>query len=346
MSDQLQLWTEDDLLKLNGLAETLTLEFKSSALLAKERGEIVGDLSREISGLANTEGGTVVIGIKERREGKRRIADGLDEGADRDWIGPEQFQQIVQSSISPYLPGLRLFRVDLPVTRPGRCAYVIQVPKGSTAYQARDRKYYGRSEFNVEALPDHEIRLRMMRGRVASASLEIVGMRTQTADEDYQERFKSRADAEVEDQLWKSGPVVKRDYDIYVFALQTVNTGEITIHDLMVKTELRTELKVSQTARENESGRIHTFRLACGTRTMSSPGGSQYTPPETKLFPQETAAFPRGDWVIEVPHGRSLAEDHTTLAWTIYLDDSPPCTGEIDIAESFTQLTADKASAK
>jgi hypothetical protein len=48
---------------------------------------------------------------------------------------------------------------------------VIQIPAGSTAYQANDGRYYGRSEFEAKYLPDHEIRLRMNRGKVARGTV-------------------------------------------------------------------------------------------------------------------------------------------------------------------------------
>jgi hypothetical protein len=52
-----------------------------------------------------------------------------------------------------------------------RQVFVIQIPQGSTAYQANDARYYGRSEFEAKPLPDHEVRLRMSRGRVAHCEI-------------------------------------------------------------------------------------------------------------------------------------------------------------------------------
>lgn len=173
MNDLQQIRTEDDLIALEGQQESVRLEFKASKILSHPKDRFLEQLSKEISGLANTEGGQLIIGIKERKEKKTRVSDGIDDGIDPSIFSPEWFQQSVESSISPYLPGLRFQRIWLNKTRPGRIAYIVTVPQGTTAYQANDKRYYGRSEFELRPLPDHEIRLRMLRPRVAQARLEI-----------------------------------------------------------------------------------------------------------------------------------------------------------------------------
>src|SRR5262245_17045334 len=72
----------------------------------------------------------------------------------------------VVAATRPHLPGIRVRRVVLS-SQPGRAVFVVEVPQGSTAYQANDRRYYGRSEHEIKPLPDHEVRLRMSRGKVA-----------------------------------------------------------------------------------------------------------------------------------------------------------------------------------
>jgi len=49
--------------------------------------------------------------------------------------------------------------------------FIIRIPQGSTAYQANDGRYYGRSEFEAKHLPDHEVRLQMSRGKVAHGTI-------------------------------------------------------------------------------------------------------------------------------------------------------------------------------
>jgi predicted HTH transcriptional regulator len=128
----------------------------------------VANISSEVSALANTEGGELFLGIDEDRKTKPRVANRLDGVPAK--LGPERLQQLIEGNVSPYLPGIRVHRVLLS-SEPGRAVFVIQIPAGSTAYQANDGRYYGRSEFEAKYLPDHEIRLRMNRGKVARGTV-------------------------------------------------------------------------------------------------------------------------------------------------------------------------------
>ncbi len=169
-------WTKQDLESLYGQPESGRLEYKQSATLQDAKGgadKVKAELTKQVSAFANSEGGLLIIGMREAREGKTRVAEGLDEGVDPQAIGREWLQNLVEGGVSPYLPGIRFFAVPLTETPGGHVAFVIDVPKGSTAYQASDKLYYGRSEYESKALPDHEIRLRMSRGRTAQAQLVV-----------------------------------------------------------------------------------------------------------------------------------------------------------------------------
>src|SRR5258708_5284496 len=112
-------WTEQYLLSLLGQPESGRLEFKSGKALAKreDKDRFMRDqLSPAVSAFANSEGGIIVIGMDEDRGTKPRVASQLDGIA----IGPgnaiesaEQFQQLLDSCISPFLPGLAVRRVPL-----------------------------------------------------------------------------------------------------------------------------------------------------------------------------------------------------------------------------------------
>jgi predicted HTH transcriptional regulator len=106
-------WTEADLNDLIGQPESIRREFKSGRLFDNnQESKWIGDLSKEVSALANTEGGTLFLGIDEDKKSRPRVAiniDGVPAG-----IAPERLQQLIEGNVSPYLPGIRVHRVRLP----------------------------------------------------------------------------------------------------------------------------------------------------------------------------------------------------------------------------------------
>jgi hypothetical protein len=168
----------------------------------------VTDLSKEVSALANTEGGEIILGIKEDTKAKPKVASEIDGVSTTH--APERLQQLIEGNLSPYLPGIRVHRVRLSA-RIDRVVFVVQVPQGSTAYQANDGRYYGRSEFEAKHLPDHEVRLRMMRGRLAQGQVKLVNIRK-------------------EEELSATGRITYH----CSFHLVVENDGEINISELKV----------------------------------------------------------------------------------------------------------------
>src|SRR5262249_6394336 len=155
-------WTETYLQTLIGTEENLRLEFKSGCLFEEQKEKIATVLTKEMSAFANCEGGIIVLGMRENKVKRgRNVASELD-GINPSQMPRDQLQQLLEANLRPPLPGIRVIAVQLSGSRQGRCVYVIYVPKGSTAYQAKDCLYYNRSEFEAKAMLDHEVRLRMM----------------------------------------------------------------------------------------------------------------------------------------------------------------------------------------
>ncbi len=311
---------ERDWLTLIGQPETARIEFKSCRILEKKE-KAIEELSQETSAFANTEGGVILIGVEERKDGKSRIADRIS-GLSPDVVSPEWLQQVVESNVSPYLPGIRVSRVHFTEQNAGTVGFAIAIPQGSTAYQAKDMKYYSRSEFEKKPLPDHEIRLRMMKGRIAQASLIVVKTVYKTAkmlNNIIHEENKSAIDEGR--FLRKARPAV--DSDICAINMAVMNISDVTISDFIL------DICIKSPHIEINGQRL---RFARPTQTYRGQGKDTSSIPSI-IFPQDKVNFPPESLEFHIPVSDGHVVVESTISWTIFLDNSPPCTGVINVGE-------------
>ncbi len=157
MSKQPDEWDENDLIQLvkNGVDENIELEYKGADSLQKAEPRKV-EIGKDVSAFANSAGGTIVYGIKESSGPPPRIPENV-EGIDPSQISKEWLDQVISSRVSPRIDGLRISPIWLKVRDPGKVAYVIHVPQGTTAHQASDGRYYKRHNFTAEFMNHYEI---------------------------------------------------------------------------------------------------------------------------------------------------------------------------------------------
>jgi hypothetical protein len=339
-------WTEQYLLSLLGQPESGRLEFKAGKALAKREDKerfMRDQLSPAVSAFANSEGGIIVIGMDEDRATKPRVASQLDGvliGPGSGIESPEQFQQMVDSCISPFLPGMAIRRVALSAQLQSRVALVIHVPQGTTAYQARDHLYYSRSEFETKSMPDHEVRLRMQRGRAPQARLELESWQAVTADEEFQRRLQTKQYAAAKAEagelvLYGRGGIPtrealeapRREFDEYEFRFAVSNTGELTIRDFVLAVRLvpRDDRLTFIGEQNPDLGVESRFRFL--QAEMLTPNKM----PKKKLFPGDQILFPDVKWSLRLATGNTLEAEKLLVEWTIFLDDTAPIRGTIDL---------------
>jgi Putative DNA-binding domain len=347
--------TQGDLEQLIGQYESLRVDFKASALLEQPAERIVKQLTEDVSAFANTEGGVIVIGISEGKSGKKSIASGIDEGVDPTQMPPERLEQLIASNISPPLPGLTVRPISLSGVKAGRVAYVVTVPKGTTAYQARHSlRYYGRTEFAASPLHDNVIRLLMERGRFPQAAMQVDNRGMLSADQELARRQSEQQKREKA----RGGPgygrggvptleyfeAPKRNFDEYEFQLFVVNTGEMTLRDFQLVLVFASDLMIAARPPRGLThqlldpvapivcGEKRRYRFADGLPTRTGP--TTYKPAEKKLFPGDRVLFPEQTWLIHVPAGAPVERGSIQLSWTLHLDDARPTEGEIEPIET------------
>ncbi len=322
MTQYKSTWTLADIEQMKGQEESIRLEFKAGSLLDKPQSTWVSDLSREVSAFANTEGGEIILGMSEEKRGKNRVAgdpDGVPGSLTRD-----QLQRLIEGNVYPYLTGIRVHRIPLS-SQPDRAVFVVAVPQGTTAYQANDGRYYGRSELEAKYLPDHEIRLRMARGKVAKASVSFRFVKV-TIGESGESQLRNRHAATLEEFKTDFEGAVRNHPDVFLEILATRhepifdtidvdflvrNDGEMTIRDPAIE--------FSETSSEQPT-RVTRYE---------SPGVVIY-PGDARLIPDSGRRFScKRDAIIS-------PGDHV-IKWKVFLDNAPPSHGEFDLAVSLQE---------
>ncbi|HAG51655.1 MAG TPA: hypothetical protein DHU69_02565 [Deltaproteobacteria bacterium] len=317
---------EDAWLALLGQQESSRLEFKSARIFEKKE-KAVHELSQETSAFANSEGGVILIGMEERKEGKTRVADKIM-GIDQNEIPPEWLQQVLESNLSPFLPGIRVFPVCFSGHNSGKVGYSILIPQGTTAYQANDMKYYGRSEYEKKALPDHEIRLRMMKGRITQASV-VIGESQYITSKEHNETLRRRKKKAIDSgRIWRSDEK-EIDHDTCLIKLEVYNTSDVTIADFILELRLKSPFS---TQRENR----RRFRFVEHTEIIKGDLREKAMSREV-IFPRDRVPFPNETLELRIPAGQDFFSHESYLTWTVFLDNAPPCRGEFDLREVLKQ---------
>jgi hypothetical protein len=323
MSEQAKFsWTETDLdMLIIGQSESIRREFKSGRLFdGNQENTWIQDLSKEVSALANTEGGELFLGIAEEKRSKPRVAIAIDGVTTT--LAPERLQQLIEGNVSPYLPGIRVTRVRLS-RLPDRVVFVVHIPQGSTAYQAKDGRYYGRSEFEAKHLPDHEIRLRMSRGRVARGTVRIRLLQTVLGAE-LESRIRAKHAeaiqlAKYNAEEFATSPAVleflsaQSIRDKITFGFVFRNDGEITIRAPAIEFyETRSQ-----------------WLLEGGQAIARLP--KRIDLDEEIIYPGDERTIGSHDNWLECERKVLLADRDYVVHWKVFLDNSPPTTGEIDL---------------
>jgi hypothetical protein len=154
---------------LNQIEENLNLDYKSAESLGKSVGK-KKELSKDVSAFANSDGGIIIYGIKEFDEtDKRHLPEKIDP-VNRTEYNKEWLEQVINSNISPRIDDIRITSISL--NDQNDVAYVVEIPKGTTAHQSSDFRYYKRFNFEIVAMHDYEVKDVMNRNK--SPKIEIL----------------------------------------------------------------------------------------------------------------------------------------------------------------------------
>ena len=168
-------WVEEDLESIVAMREkeNLNLDYKASAALDFDnrtmfrdgRGNVGAkhkeEFTKDVSAMANAEGGTIIYGIEEESGGyPKRVDDGFAGTKTADRV-----EQILLTNIHPRLEGFFVRQIPLVSKGGGASAFALAIPKASTnaPHQAADLRYYKRHDATSQPMDDYEIRDMMRR---------------------------------------------------------------------------------------------------------------------------------------------------------------------------------------
>lgn len=149
MADFLTINSLADLqfIEANGIEENLTLEYKSSEALCKEKAD---DMCKDVSAFANSSGGQIIYGMREDNKKPQIDAGVSDPKISKEWI-----QQILNTRLRPRVP-VEIDRIEISSDH---FAFVVTVPQTRTGpHQHVDKRYYRRYEATQLVMDDQEIR--------------------------------------------------------------------------------------------------------------------------------------------------------------------------------------------
>jgi hypothetical protein len=169
-------WTEDDLMALQRqqITERLDLEYKRAEALENTDGK-KNEISKDVSAMANSAGGTIIYGIAEDKQTRTiRVTGGIDPSV----LSIEWLEQVISSRIQRKIDGVGINPVQLATVDPGKVAYVVSVPQSMRApHMAYDRRYYKRLGTTTALMEEYEVRdvFRRMESPDLSLDLTVSG---------------------------------------------------------------------------------------------------------------------------------------------------------------------------
>lgn len=138
--------------------ETLYMDYKSAYALDEiPRKDRKLEISKDVSAFANSAGGEIIYGLKEKKHIPIEV-DGTKDIVDKaNWLN-----RVINGNIIPKIEGIEIYLVEM--TSCDGFVLVVRVPMSHTAHQAKDKKYYQRYDEENLAMDDYQIRQTMNRG--------------------------------------------------------------------------------------------------------------------------------------------------------------------------------------
>jgi len=302
-------WTKEKIeqLILNQEQEYYNLEYKGAGALENTDAN-KKEISKDVSAMANSAGGTIIYGISEGTDKESKHKQIKIEPIDQRKITREWLDQVISSNISPKIHGIEI--LPFVINSENEVVYVVEIPKSDTAHQAKDKKYYKRNNTTTDAMEDYEIRDVM--GRNKSPKIELYFYF-------YIDKYFNKG--EITYTLNIKAKNVGSVYAMYVNGIFYIPSYLID-YDEIKENELYNENGINYYIdyEYNTKQEIISYN---GNRPIFSP--VRYDP----ILPSLTRTWeiPIKNLSEVIPSGSF--KSHEKLKWTIHADNAIPVSGEV-----------------
>ena len=246
------------------------------------------------------------------------------------------FRQVI-NNIRPRIDDIII--TPISVDNEQSVIYIIDIPKGETAHQAQDLRYYKRFNFSSEPMQDYEIRDTMGRSKTPKFELSFLIEKTVSYYKDGAKAVQS-SDGGV---FLKDTYAEETKFALFITAK---NTGSVYANYVNVFSYIPSFIVDHDTEDDNlivEDGieyykdyEDNTVREIIGYKNVSPLHGSipefgpaRYDPILPGL--SRTWERPLNNLAELLPQGRFV--NNEKLKWTIHADNAIPSSGEIYLAE-------------
>ena len=209
------------------------------------------------------------------------------------------------------------------------------VPKGSTAYQSNDGRYYGRSEYEVKYLPDHEVRLRMRRGRVALAAVHL-RLKRIVLGANYEAELREKYADAIEAYKSDAEKAITRFPELFDLIQARYHPDEISF-DLILRND--GELTIREPSIEFYE--IKSEHLFNNWKVQANVLPSRINMSGEVIYPSDERVIDGSECTIRCKRDIALGEGIYEVQWKVFLDNSPPNIGKIDIGSEIHSARTD-----
>lgn len=167
----MKIRTIDDLQSLidNEIEESTVLDYKST--IDKNKPNWKEELAKDVSAMANANGGVIIYGIMEKAVGKGHSVPEKLTPISNTLMSKDSFSQLLSSNIQPVIENVEINYIPY---NDQSGFFVVEVPQGITAHQNRlSHQYHRRRNAIIEAMEDYEIRDVMNRSKHPVIEMEF-----------------------------------------------------------------------------------------------------------------------------------------------------------------------------